>query len=280
MCKQITLTDQQKKNGAMIIDALNKLGFKNKVVQDAIVMICYKESGFLAKVEWCYSRRDAPGGDVSKLRRLFSTRLARFSDAQILKLLDDCKEFFDTVYGKPAQPYMAFQTGNTEKYDGWKYRGRAYNGITFKVQYAEYSKKLGVDLVKNPELLEQPKYSAEAVAHYMIDNFKRYNKQIVATYGASASDLTDIDKALMLVYSLNAGQIKINLSADSTGGWQTVQCAKKWKVAEQVREVAGGGSGGKLPILPLLAGGLLFFLIYNPKWIKKNTPKGLKKFFR
>ena len=98
MCKQITLTDQQKKNGAMIIDALNKLGFKNKVVQDAIVMICYKESGFLAKVEWCYSRRDAPGGDVSKLRRLFSTRLARFSDAQILKLLDDCKDLLSSQF--------------------------------------------------------------------------------------------------------------------------------------------------------------------------------------
>lgn len=278
MCRQITLTDLQKKNGAMIIDALEKLGFKNRVVQDAIVMVCYKESGFLAKVEWCYSRKDAPGGDVSKLRRLFSTRLARFTDAQILKLLDDCKEFFDTVYGKPAQPYLKFQTGNTDKYDGWKYRGRAYNGITFKVQYAEYSKKLGVDLVKNPELLEQPKYSAEAVAHYMLDNFKRFDRQIKATYGASAKDLTDIDKALMLVYSLNAGQIKINLATDGTGGWAVVQCAKKWKVAEQVRQVAGGG--GKLPILPLLAGGLLFFLIYNPKWIKKNIPKGLKKFFR
>jgi hypothetical protein len=278
MCKQIVLTEQQKKNAAMIITALDKLGFKNKVVQDAIVIICFKESGFLAKVEWCYSKLDAPGGNTAKVRGIFGARLSKYTDAQVLALLDNCKEFFDAVYGKPAQPYFSFQTGNTEKYDGFKYRGRAYNGITFKVQYAEYSKKLGVDLVKNPELLEQPKYSAEAVAHYMLDNFKRFDKQIKTTYGASAKDITDLDKALMLVYSLNAGQIKIDLTKDKTGGWQTVQCAKKWNVASQVRKEASGGS--KLPILPLLAGSLFFFLVYNPTWIKKNITKDLKKFLQ
>jgi hypothetical protein len=277
-CVKIVLNEKQKQNGAMIVTALEKLGFKNKVVQDAILLVCYKESGYLAKVEWCYSRRDAPGGDVTKLRNLFGARLSKYSDAQVLKLLDDCREFFDVVYGKPAQPYFNFQTGNTDKYDGYKYRGRAYNGITFKVQYAFYSKKLGVDLVKNPELLEQPKYSAEAVAHYMLDSFTRFDKQIKANYGTSAKDITDIDKALLLVYSLNAGQVKINLATDRTGGWAVCQCAKKWKVAEQVRSALKGTIGTN--IVPLLATGLLFFLVINPKWIKKYTPKSLKKFLK
>lgn len=57
--------------------------------------------------------------------------------------------------------------GNTEAGDGYKYRGRGALQLTGKAQYAEMSKKLGVDLVNNPELAADPKYSAQiAVAHW------------------------------------------------------------------------------------------------------------------
>lgn len=57
--------------------------------------------------------------------------------------------------------------GNTEEGDGFKYRGRGEIQLTGKAQYAEMSKKLGVDLVNNPDLAIDPKYSAQiAVQHW------------------------------------------------------------------------------------------------------------------
>ncbi len=57
--------------------------------------------------------------------------------------------------------------GNTEAGDGYKYRGRGALQLTGKAQYEAMGKKIGVDLVNNPELAADPKYSAQiAVAHW------------------------------------------------------------------------------------------------------------------
>lgn len=57
--------------------------------------------------------------------------------------------------------------GNTEAGDGYKYRGRGDIQLTGKAQYEEMGKKLGVDLVNNPDLAKDPAISAKiAVAHW------------------------------------------------------------------------------------------------------------------
>lgn len=57
--------------------------------------------------------------------------------------------------------------GNTEAGDGFKYRGRGDIQLTGKAQYEAMGKKLGIDLVNNPELASDPKYSAQiAVQHW------------------------------------------------------------------------------------------------------------------
>lgn len=57
--------------------------------------------------------------------------------------------------------------GNTDPGDGFKYRGRGDIQLTGKAQYEAMGKKLGIDLVNNPELANDPKYSAQiAVQHW------------------------------------------------------------------------------------------------------------------
>lgn len=60
--------------------------------------------------------------------------------------------------------------GNTEAGDGFKYRGRGAIQLTGKHQYEAMGKKLGVDLVNNPELASDPKYSAQIAVQYWKDS--------------------------------------------------------------------------------------------------------------
>ncbi|EOJ6040661.1 glycoside hydrolase family 19 protein [Cronobacter sakazakii] len=50
--------------------------------------------------------------------------------------------------------------GNNLNGDGWKYRGRGLKQITFKANYKECGKALGLNLVDSPDLLLQDKYAA------------------------------------------------------------------------------------------------------------------------
>ncbi|EOD3494376.1 glycoside hydrolase family 19 protein [Cronobacter malonaticus] len=50
--------------------------------------------------------------------------------------------------------------GNNMDGDGWKYRGRGLKQITFKANYEECGKALGLNLVDSPDLLLQDKYAA------------------------------------------------------------------------------------------------------------------------
>lgn len=51
--------------------------------------------------------------------------------------------------------------GNSQSGDGVRYKGRGYVQITGRNNYTNWSKKLGVDLVGNPELAERPEIAAK-----------------------------------------------------------------------------------------------------------------------
>lgn len=57
--------------------------------------------------------------------------------------------------------------GNTEPGDGYKYRGRGDIQLTGKAQYEAMGKKLGIDLVNNPDLANDDRYRSQiAVQHW------------------------------------------------------------------------------------------------------------------
>lgn len=59
-----------------------------------------------------------------------------------------------------------YGNGDVLSGDGWRYRGRGLIQITFKDNYEECSDDMGIDFVKNPDLLLTPKYATLSAGWY------------------------------------------------------------------------------------------------------------------
>jgi putative chitinase len=59
--------------------------------------------------------------------------------------------------------------GNTQAGDGPKFIGRGVLQLTGRANYADYSKKLGIDLINSPELAATPEVSVKIACQYFKD---------------------------------------------------------------------------------------------------------------
>jgi hypothetical protein len=72
------LTDEQRKNIALMDASLTKYGITNKYLRAGILSIVSKESAFIPKNELSYANTD-----VSRIRQLFKSRVLGKTDAQL-----------------------------------------------------------------------------------------------------------------------------------------------------------------------------------------------------
>jgi predicted chitinase len=116
----------------------------------------------------------------SRLKLIFPTKLGKLSDSELNKIKESDKKFFDYIYGG--------MYGNA-KDEGYKYRDRGFNGITFKANYEAAQSCTGIGFVSDPDLMLIPENAAKALSCY----FK------------SLKDSDDIESAIRDAYVLNAG---------------------------------------------------------------------------
>ena len=165
-----TLTNNER----IVKDILLKNGF-TKSATAAIMGVVGGESGFKTFKESSYNNTSN-----SRIRKIFSKKLGSKSESFINSLKASDYDFFNFVYGGVY--------GNAQN-EGFKYVGRGFNGLTFKDNYKALANYTGIDFIKNPELLERPKYAALGLVYYF----------------RNEKNLTNLDQAFKEAYRRNAG---------------------------------------------------------------------------
>lgn len=203
-----SLTSSQKTNMNLLLDEMNKQGVTNPLTKAAMLSVVSKETEFNpAASEVSYA-----GTSNDRIRKIFS-KTKTLSDTDLTKLKSNPQAFFDFVYNGIAGNGIG---------DGYKFRGRGFNQLTGRANYANVGKMIGVDLVNNPDLLSQPDVAAKAMVAYFIDGvntLKRIGK--LSAYNASdINDFKTLPDSVGAMYNVNAGpgtSLAV-LNADATGG--------------------------------------------------------------
>lgn len=193
-----SITGDKAKNAQSIINAMNKHGITNPYTQKAILGVIGKECGFMPQNETTYSTTSS-----ARIRSIFGSRVSSMTDAQIDQLKKNDEAFYNHMYGG--------RYGNSPT-EGYKYRGRGFNGITFKGIYQNMQKlidKLGkldrkVDIVTNPDVLNEIDVAAEAAVLYFLD--RASSSKMKEKYGVGdINGFKDQETALKAMVNANAG---------------------------------------------------------------------------
>lgn len=214
--KKVPTEAEKQANIKILNDTLQRNGFKDENLRAAVIGIIGNETGWAPGTEESYIRTGFP-----RMKEMFSSRVVGHEEEinswRQLGQEEFDKKFWDLVYG--YQTKVGQSLGNTAPGEGGKYRGGGFNGITGKGGYQRmqdlYNKYKssnpdamkdlpGIDIVSNPEQLNDPKVAAQICALYFLSGmgdkiFKNKYPEI------SLEGPNDRDKAVVAVSNLNAG---------------------------------------------------------------------------
>lgn len=138
---------------------MDRQGITDNQLRAGLAAIIGGESGFKPHSETPYRHTDN-----TRIRGIFKTAFAGKSDAFIEQMKADDERFFNYVYGPDG---AGAQLGNINPDDGYKYRGRGGIQLTGRANYAKLGQLVGLDLVSNPDLVNDPANSVAIAVAYM-----------------------------------------------------------------------------------------------------------------
>lgn len=248
-----SLSPVAKSNMAVLISRLKAKGITNQFAIASILAIVSKESEFIPKSEGLnYTTPE-------RLRQVFPSTFPT---------VDSAKPYVKNQVATANKVYGG-KYGNNTSGDGYKYRGRGFNQVTFKNQYKIYGDKIGVDLINNPDLLNTPTVAADVLIEYFKDSFKTAPKSKLALYNSTGiNDFKTLNDSVGAFYHANAGwgHSVAAIKADPTGGKAKAQ-ERSTGLYTLVLENKGA-TGGALFFLALVA-----LAIYKRKSIAEFANK-------
>ena len=213
---------------------LNKVGnFYNKTLVDAILAVIGKESNFKPQSENLnYSAK--------RITEVFKSVPANVADT----LKNNPIKLGNYVYSN--------KYGNYSPGDGYLYRGRGFNQITFRDQYKKIGNQLNIDLLNNPDLLNNVKIAAGAAAIYFKNSFLSNRKKIIDKYGIDILNIQPGADPLTI--------LKIAINANAGFGAPQSLVDSEYNKALQYFEYTSGSKPYFIPAA-LIGIGLLAYLI-------------------
>lgn len=187
-------------NVKMVEDYMTEKGITNCYLRNAILAVIAKESNFKPKSERGYQNTS-----VERFRKIFGRNKVRtgtyanilvknMTDAQIVDLKSDAKKMFDALYD--------LRIGNKAG-EGYKYRGRGYNQITGRDNYASIGKLIGRNLLASPDLLNTPEIAGMAAVAFAMRGIK-------ARTGTINPNVTNQHDAIVLAAESNCKSVGSN----------------------------------------------------------------------
>ncbi len=138
---------------------MDRQGVTDNALRAGLAALIGGESGFKPHSETPYRNTDN-----DRIRGIFRTAFAGKSDAFIDQMKADDERFFNYVYGPNGAGHGL---GNTLPDDGFRYRGRGGIQLTGRANYAKLGDLVGLDLVGNPDLVNDPQNSVSISVAYM-----------------------------------------------------------------------------------------------------------------
>jgi predicted chitinase len=269
-----TLTPKAKENIKLLVDEAKKQGITNPISIAGMLAVISKESGFLPKSEnMNYSSEG--------LQKTFN-----LSSSKANELQRKPEAIANYVYG--AKPYgkreLRDAYGNSQPNDGWKYRGRGFNQLTFKGGYENYKDSAGVDILSNPDKLNDPEIAKKVSVKFFLNGFDSLNKKGKLNSYGNAKDINDFKdtrNSALAFYHANSGtgneveKIKNKANTDKSGG-MFLTLSRVDELLAYVKQIYGNKpsseSGSKpisfLGILLGIAVGAIGFILVSNKIVK------------
>ena len=213
---------EQHKN---LIDELKKQGITGTAKVSNIMAQVQAESGFKAQSE------DVGKYSAKNLYDLYGPEQTK--NKVRFKSMEEAKAVVEKGPEAVGNLLYGGRMGNAAD-EGYKYRGRGLIQLTGKSNYEKYGKMIGVNLVENPDLANDPQVASSLAAAYFADKEKR---------GVDLTDINAVNKAVGFAGGGAEAQKRASLaqgfaSRDLSGGGVSVDSIDKILAF-------GGASGSK-----------------------------------
>jgi len=151
-------------NVAVICKTLCDFGIKDPYAVVAILSNIAKECKFKPV------RESMNYSSISRLRDIFKTKFKNLTDDQAQVYVSNEEGLANFVYSNSEG------NGSVESGDGFNYRGGGFIQLTKKNNYLAVGSKIGVDLTKNTNLVNDSSIGPKVMAQYFVNRFGGANR--------------------------------------------------------------------------------------------------------